>query len=452
MPITPQQILQQVATYQSSALAFLENLNCFITTANTKFENFQDITANLGDTVNFDLTYRFNTGTGLVATFQGIDQRLQPLKVDQAGNVPYTVTNQDRLFNLDKDQYMQKIGKAAIKTLAATVESNIALNATSDVPVMQVVGGQSVPTGAYHTESGPFRFYGDGATPINSYQQLAQMIANFKNFGAVSHGIKVYLPDTIVPTVIGSGLAQFVPRRNDDIAMSWEIGEFGTPPVEYYQSNLLPIHNAGNVGNAGTLAGQTLTVISTNDPTGANITQITCSGATANDVNAIKRGDMMRFADGVGVFPNMRFKVFIGGVADSTQPVQMRVTVDAAADGSGNVVLNILPGLTSSIISPITSNIMINNPIQAGMKIIVMPSHRAGLVVGGDALFLAMPKLSDEVPFPTSAEYDEVTGVSMRMYYGSLFAQNQKGIVHDCIWGSTLVPEYSMRILFPLNQ
>ena len=101
----------------------------------------------------------------------------------------------------------------------------------------------------------------------------------FKNYGAVAEGIKVYLPDTVVPAVVGNGLNQFVPHRNDEIAMSWEVGDFGTPLVSYYQSNLMPIHVSGNTG----VMQQTLTVVSTNDPTGQNVTQITVSGASATD-------------------------------------------------------------------------------------------------------------------------------------------------------------------------
>jgi len=54
------------------------------------------------------------------------------------------------------------------------------------------------------------------------------------------------------------------------------------------------------------------------------------------------------------------------------------------------------------------------------------------------------------VPFPTGNEVDPDTGVSMRMYYGSLFGQNQRGMIHDCIWGKKLVPEYSMGVIYPL--
>jgi hypothetical protein len=440
----PTNVLQQVQTYQRSNLALLENLNCFINTANTKFKDFEKITANLGSSVTFDLPPRFTTSVGLVASFQPAVQRVQTLTCDQATNTSYAFTAQERIFNVEKDteSYMEMFGRSAVAEMGANIEANIALNANSHVPVYQVVNGQSVPTGALHTESGPYRFFGDGNSAINSYQQLAQMIANFKNYGSVREGIKVYLPDTVVPAIVGTGLNQFAPNRNNDIAMSWEVGEFGTPPVMYYQSNLLPIHVAGNVGANGS----TLTVLSTNDPTGANITQITFSGAGVSDADAIKSGDLIQFQDGVSGKPNMRFLTFIGHTV-SNQPVQVRATADAASDGSGHVVINITPALQSTN----GGNQNINNNIVAGMQVKALPDHRCGLVVGGQALFLAMPRLPDQAPFPTANEYDMDTGVSMRMTYGSLFGQNQMGLIHDATWGSVLVPEYSMRIAFPVN-
>lgn len=438
----PTNILQQVQTYQRSNLALLENLNCFMNISNTRFKDFENITANLGSTVTFDLPPRFTTAQGLVASFQPAAQRVLPLTCDQATNTSYAFTAQERIFNVEKDtdSYMELFGRSAVAEMGANIELNLALNANSHVPVNSVVNGQTVPTGALHTESGPFRFFGDGITPINSFQQLAQMIANYKNFGSVNKGIKVILPDTIVPAIVGSGLNQFAPNRNNDIAMSWEVGEFGTPPVMYYQSNLLPIHTAGSLGDAGT----TLTVVSTNDPTGANITQITFSGA-GTDVDAVKSGDLLQFQDGVSGQPNLRFLTFIGH-AISNQPVQIRATADAASSG-GSVTINITPALQST--SGGGQNI--NRNIVAGQQVKILPSHRCGLVIGGDAFYLAMPRLPDQYPYPTSAEYDPDTGVSMRMTYGSLFGQNQMGMIHDATWGSVLVPEYSMRMAFPLS-
>lgn len=438
----PTNVLQQVQTYQRSNLALLENLNCFLNISNTRFKDFENITANLGSTVTFDLPPRFTTAQGLVASFQPAVQRVLPLTCDQATNTSYAFTAQERIFNVEKDteSYMEMFGRSAVAEMGANIEANLALNANSHVPVNTVVNGQTVPTGALHTESGPFRFFGDALTPINSFQQLAQMIANFKNFGSVQQGIKVVLPDTIIPAIVGTGLNQFAPNRNNEISMSWEVGEFGTPPVMYYQSNLLPIHDAGTLGDAGT----TLTVVSTNDPTGANITQITFSGA-GTDASAVKSGDLLQFQDNVSGQPNLRFLTFIGHV-QSNQPVQVRATADAASS-AGAVTISITPALQSTS----GSGQNVNSNIVAGMQVKILPSHRCGLVVGGDAFYLAMPRLPDQYPYPTAAEYDPDTGVSMRMTYGSLFGQNQMGMIHDSTWGSVLVPEYSMRIAFPVS-
>jgi hypothetical protein len=436
----PTNILQQVTTYQESSLALLENLTCFVHTANKKFENFQNMTANLGSVVNFDRPYRFVASNGLPATFQPIQQLLQALTVDQAANTSYTVTDPQRIFNYSQQDYMSKIGTPAISELANKVESSLALNCTSAVPVTVNVNNVPVPTGALHTESGPYRFFGDGTTAISSYQQLAQMIANFKNFGAVSGGIKVILPDTIIPAIIGSGLSQFAPNRNNDIANSWEVGTFGTPPVEYYISNLLPVHVAGTLGQAGT----TLTVVSTNDSTGENVTQIICSGA-GTDSNAVKSGDLGSFDDGVSGFNDMRFLTYIGHTV-SAQPVQFRITADAASS-AGNVTLNITPGLCWQNGN---ANQNINQTIQAGMEITLLPSHRAGVIIGGDAFFLAMPRLPDQTPFPSASKMDESTGVSLLTYYGTIFPQAQQGIINATTWGSTMLPDYTMRIVVPV--
>jgi hypothetical protein len=437
MAVFPNNILQQVQTYQRSSLGLLLNLCCFVSTANTKFKDFDKIQANLGSSVTFDLPPRFTTTAGLVAAFQPADQRVLQLVCDQAANTSFAVTAQQRIFNLEKgeEDYMRVFGKSAMAELANQIEANMALNSISGV-VSQL-------DGTTNTFSGPYRFFGDGATAITSYQQLAQAVMFFKNYGAVPEGMKIYLPDTVIPSIVGNGLNQFVPRRNDDIAMSWEVGDFGTPLVHYYQSNLLPIHTSGDTG----VNAQTLTVVSTNDPTGQNVTQITVSGATASDANAVFAGDVFQFKDGVSNQPNMRYLTFIGHT-QSANPVQVRATADAAANGAGNVTINITPALNWAG----GANQNLNNPIAAGMQLLTFPSHRAGLIVGGDAFFIAMPQLPEQSPYDTANEYDPETGVSMRLTYGSLFGQNQTGMIYDNTWGSVVVPEYSMRFLIPLSQ
>lgn len=445
MALYADNILQQVQTYQRSSLGLLQNLCCFVSTANTKFKEFSNTyTANLGSSITFDTPPRATTSAGLVVSWQPAVQLVETLTCDQAFNASFTVTSQQRIFNLEKgeDEYIEVFGKSFLTELANEVEANLALNAISAVPVMTVNSeGQSIPTGALHSESGPFRYFGDGFTQLSSYNQLAQMIMLFKNWGAVSHGIKVYLPDTVYPTIVGSGLNQFAPERNNETAMSWMIGSFGTPRVDYYQSNLLPIHYAGNLGEAGTV----LTLVSANDPTGQNVTALTFSGA-GTDVDAVKAGDLFQFNDGVSGFRNMRYLTYIGHKV-SANKVQMRAVSDAASSG-GSVTITLSYALNWA--GGQAQNL--NQALQPGMQVTILPSHKAGLIVGGDAFFIAMPALPDQDPFASSAEYDEETAVSVRMTYGSTLGKNQKGIIYDETHGSLVVPIYCMRIIIPLSQ
>jgi hypothetical protein len=443
MAVFATNVLQTVQTYQRSSLALLYNLCCHLSTANMKFKDFNNIEANLGSTVTFDLPPRATTAQGLVADWQPAAQRLMSLACDQANNSSFSVTAQQRIFNLEKgeEDYMRVFGKSFIAELANLIEGNIAKNWDSSVT-------SQLPGGTMNTFSGPYRFFGNGSTPISSFNQLAQMHMLFKNYGSVAEGMKVYLPDTVVPSVVGNGINQFVPRRNDEIAMSWEIGDWGTPVVKYYQSNLMPIHVSGNTG----INAQTLTVVSTNDATGANVTQITVSGATASDTNAVKSGDVFQFADGVSGQPNMRFLTFIGHQV-SANPVQFRATADAAADGSGNVTITLQTteaGVGLNWAGGSAQNL--NNAIAAGMQLLTFPSHRCGGVLGGEAFYVAMPRLPEQKPYDTANEADPDTGAALRLTYGSVFGQNQTGMIYDEVHGSVIVPEYSMRILCPLSQ
>jgi hypothetical protein len=427
----PTNILQTVQTYQESELAYLLNLSCFVSTSNTRFKDFEKLEANLGDTVTFDLPPRYVTTNSLVATFQPSQQRVQNLTVDQAVNTSYTFTNQQFIFNVR--EYMDRFGKSAVTEISSNVEANIALNAVSGV-ISQTTGQPDIT-------SGPYRFYGDGVTSINSFGQLANALAAFRNYGAVKDKLKFYLSDIAVPQIVNSGLNQFVMDRNEELAMSWMVGNW--MGVEFYQSNLLPIHVSGTVGTGG----RVLTLVSTNDPTGNNVTQLTFSDTTANDPGSILSGDLLQFQDGVANQPNMRYLTFIGHVP-SAQPVQFRAIANAATVAN-SITINVFPALVWAGGNP---NQNLNNPLAAGMQVKALPSHRAGLIVGGDALFLGMPRLPDQAPFPTANESDPDTGVSLRLTYGTLFGQNQFGWIHDIVWGSTLVPEYSMRIIFPLSQ
>jgi len=411
----PTNILQQVQTYQRSELAYLQNMYCSINLANKKFKNFEKLQANLGDTVTFDLPPRFSTTNGLKASFLPSEQRVHSLTVNDSVNTAYSFNVQQFIYNVR--DYMERFGKSAVKEIGTKIEKSINSNFAS------------------HT----YRFYGDGLTAISSYGQLAEALALFRNYGSALEHVECILPDTKVPAIINTQLAKFTTNENDKIVLSWKLGHFSN--CNFYQSNLLPLHVAGSVGQEQ----KTLTVVSTNDPTGANITQITFSGATANDPDAFKVDDLIEFQDGVSGQPNLRYATFVGH-EQSDNHVQLRVTANAASNGAGQVTITINPGLVS--VQNQNQNIFHN--IVAGMQVLAIRSHRVGVIMAGKPLFLGMPMLPEEVPFPTANENDSDSGVAMRMYYGSLFGQNQRGFVHDAIWGSTMVDEYAMRICFPV--
>ena len=371
---------------------------------------------NLGDTIGFDLPPRMTVTNSLVANFQPADQRIQVLTCGNAASASYAFTSQQFIFNVE--DYMERFGKSAITELGAQIEANIATN----------------------TVTNTFRFFGDGVNPINSFNQLAQALAFFRNFGSASGRAKGYLSDIAVPNIVGSGLNQFVIDRNNKMAMSWEVGEFSN--CDWYQSNLLPVHIAGTEGQVGTV----LTVAALTFAADGSITAITFNGTSAaGDANSVKQYDKFQFIDGVAGQPNMRYLTFVGHQPSSC-PVQFQATANAASTGGSQVTVNVYPPLQANP----TNYQNLNNQVQVGMQVRVLPSHRSGMITAGEPLFVGMPMLPDQTPFPTANANDSETGVSLRMYYGATFGQNQMGTVYDCIWGSTLVPEYSMALIFPL--
>jgi hypothetical protein len=410
--------LVQVQTYQRSGLGALYNQNPWINTANMKFKNFDDLTRfyNLGDTVNFDLPPRFVGVNTLVANFEAAQQRLQPLTIDQQYSVSYSFSAQQMLFNVE--DYMDQFGLGAVVQIGNKVGANVAQNARTI----------------------PFRCFGDGRSQITSFQQYAQALANFRNFGDPGYPTCVYVDDVTIPAVIASGLQQFVMNRNEEIGNSWELGTFSR--AEFYSTNLLPVHIAGAYGQG---AGLTLTITSIS-PDGTTISFSSSGGAEAS---ALNKYDILTL-DPSGV-AGLFFLQFTG-YEQSAQKVQVRVTANASSDSGGNVTATVYPPLVSKVDQPLNNSQNINLSLASlvGVQATIAGNRRCGLITGANPLYVGMPRLPEMIPFPTGNETDIKTGVAMRQYYGSVFGQNIQAMVHDIIWGSTAVPEYTMQIAYPL--
>lgn len=439
---TPLNTLQTVQLYIKTEIAYLVNSFWGIENANKSLEEFNDRPGNLGDSITFDTSPRFITYDGLVITQQPSVQRVQTLICSQAKNVSMGYTDEQYIFNV-KD-YMREFGNAATEEIGTAIEVDILKNIVSGVVG---INPNSSQFGLPQIHSGPYRFYGDGTTPINSYGQLAQAWANFVAYGAAKHKRRGVIPTNLVPPIVNSGLNQFAPARNDEIATSWELGRFAGMDVDWSVSNLLPVHIAGDIGNAAP-PDNVMTVVSTNDPTGANVTAITFTEPTGGtDVNAIKAGDLLQFND-ISGYPNQRFLTFIGRHVTSL-PVQFRATADAATiAGVVTVPIETISGV--GLVWFANQNQNINNAIQAGMQVTVLPSHQAGWMDAGDAFYLAMPKLPNQSPFETVYYRDPESGAGIRHYWGTQFGQDNKAYVRDNVWGSTLVSEDSMRLIFPM--
>lgn len=407
---------QNVQTYQKSGLALLQNLYGIISNTNSKFKDFDKLTANLGDTVTFDLPPRFQQINSLDILggggFLPAIQRVQSLAVTEQIAVPYSITAQQLIFNAE--QYLDVFGRSAIAEIGSQIEQNVALDIVTST----------------------YRFFGTPTTPVTTYGQLSQALALFRNYGAANHDVKCVLPDVAVPAIAASGLQEFAMNRNNDIAENWMVGNYDN--CKFLRSNLLPTHIAGSVGKNQT----ELTVVSI-DPTG---TILTVSGAAATDANAIKAYDKLQFEDSVSGFADLRYLTFIG-YTPSSNPVQITSISNAASDGTGQVVITIFPALNSTAGDP---NQNINTPIVAGMKLKALNSFKAGVIWAGNSWFLGMPVLPSTEPYPSHSEHDPETGISIRNYYGYQPFANNYGYVHDAIWGSSLVPEYAMALIFPI--
>jgi P22 coat protein - gene protein 5 len=413
----PVNILEQVITYQEANLGYLVNQMCIVRNANTKFIDFEQKVANLGDTVTYDKPPRFVSSDGLIVNWQSSVQRAATLSVNRARNVSYNFTSQQMVFNVEN--YMEIFGESASKELAARIEIDVGYNFVSNT----------------------FRFYGDGVNPISTYNQLAKALVLHRTFGAASNMTKMIIPDYAVPDIVGSGLNQYVPDRNDETAISWQFGR--QSDCDFFESNLLPLHTAGTEGQEGNV----LTVVSTTITNGA-ITAITFSGTTdANDPDSIAQYDKFQVQDTSG-YQKLRYLTFIGH-HPSVAPVQFQATAGATSTSGNEVTVQIYPPLVVGPINSANGDAQnINGPIVAGMQVAVMGSHRAGIIMAGNPLMVAIPKLPDQRPFDTGVSHDPDSGISMRLYWGTVLGQNQQGFVHDAAWGSFLTQEYASAILF----
>lgn len=411
----PANIFRDVVTWQRIDLAALKNSFVYIERANKKFKNFQDYIGQLGATITFELPPKVTTTKSLKADWQGLEQRYQALTVDEPRSTAVAFNTEDLVFN-DAMEYHKRVGEGAMSALGTDIESYCLKNLLNYT----------------------YRFYGDGTTPINTANQLARATKWFKNYGSVTFGYEGILPDIESADIVSSALNQFVLNQNERLVKKWEIGTYAG--FEFFSSNLLPEHRSGPIGDS---AQNTLTVVSTNDPTGQNITSIVVNvDPVHTDVTgAILKNSVCQF------IPNDLKSLTFTGYAKSQCPVQIRITADVDTVGT-TATLTIDPALRSVV----GNNQNISRNIVAGDTLFVAASHRAGFIYSGQPLLLGMPRLPMSVSFPSTNSIDKDSGAAIRLTYGESFGEDERGFIWDLIFGSAAVKEQIMRVCFPINN
>lgn len=440
----PSNVLQNVSLYLRSYLAIQKNFTSLINRANKRFDKFNKVPGNLGSTVTFDSPPPALSSPGLIANRFPAQQNIYTLTVDQAANSAIAVDMQQLIFNIKNapgGNYLTVFGSSMVQALSTTMEETGLRTFMSGVKPMTQVGDQTIISEFGNALSGPNTYYGDGINPISSYQQLEQAVMLGRTTGQAPTPADMWIPDFARVPIVNSGLGQFAQSRNNEAAQSWQIAEFGSPKTTVMQSNILPFHISGTTG----IQQQVLTVVSVNDPTGNNVTQITFSGANTTDANAVRAGDMFTFKPQSGFITPKFLTQF--GYFPSVRTYQFRATVTAAS--SGGLV-------TVTLSEPINwaggLNKNCSTPIIAGMEVSTLPSHKSGGIVYGNALYLAVPELPEEWPYLSVAETDPDTKLSFMLSYGSLLGQNVSQVILYQISGWFGVPKYMDRLVFPAEQ
>lgn len=415
MPSTPNNIFTAVTTTQQKGMMIMQNIAPVFKKADKMFNNFQDYTGQVGQSVQFMKQVKADTANTIVWQNQASVERLQTLTVDQEISAATQYTDTQVLFFTDPLNFDKSWIKSAIVNIASEIE--------------QFVSRDFIRF--------PYRFYRMSSS--TTFPELQRALATFRNFGSVNMTAECFLPDMAVPGILQSGLNQFAVDRNNVLANSWELGSYGN--CNFNASSQLQIHNAGSEGNSES----TLVVVSATKNAAGAITAITFSGCNAaSDPNSVKRYDRFEITTA-----NTSLLQLVG-FNRSANKIQFMAAADAASTAGSQVTVTLdtplYPGVTLSDYVSISTDIVV------GMTATVEPDFVAGAIYSGAAHQVANPQLGDMDPFTTSWQTDPQTGTSLRIAYGSQLGQGTKRFGIDGIYGSTMNSDLVMTLCFPLNQ
>jgi len=429
-----------VAAYSMAGMKFLDNYRPAIKYANKKFKDFNRIPGNRGIATTWELTPKvvFVSGTLTVAAFDSTDQRIHTHINNDKGYVAHAIDAEEEIYN-DAYDYMNRIGRSAMISIGDAVEANIVNRFTET-----------------------YRFFELDDNSLLTYRNLAAAISVFDNYGAQRDPQQyMFVPDILMPSFIDNGLNQFATDRNNKIANSWEVADITGTKV--LSAQILPEHIAGAGPNLVVPDVLTLTAVSVDGGT------LTFDGASIDTsgtpgVFYFNKGDLIEFKLDTVNGP-LKYLFFNNGSNDSlvsANNVQCVVDADADSDVGGTVIVTINNNATGDrnplIFDPAVdkltnlSRALVTGGVGVGDEIRTIGNHRAGLICNSQALFASLPRLPNEGPYMSSFnEADPGTGISVRLTYGAKPFEDFKGFVWSVYFGTSIVPENAMRLIFESN-
>lgn len=454
-----------VQRYIEGFTGALENVSALISplVANYNHNDFNQLTGQRGQTIQISLPKRSDAvpefpSVGMQTT-SPIQERKLPLTVDKKWTENWSYNPIERTFfdpeNIDEEK---------LKLMTTTL------------------GGYMIIDAAKTLEQNTYRFYNPGINytglipkveRLQSIADIVRMIQYFKLYGCIYYDMNIIF-DMLTPvSLVNNALSQFAVNRNNNYSASWNLGNVAGANI--FVDNMLQIHNAGEIGNAivsgGPLLLQVQSFITQADGGISQITFEPLSGQTlpVSTTNGAAAYDVFEFVDNVGNLPNLRYLTRGTNYVPTDAPVQCMVT-QAAPSTATSITLNFTPALYyyDPNTSPNTFNKLernLNNPIQVGMRIQIMPSHRVGVIMSGKPLLIAAPKI--QCPHNNFAEYkktgyrtkDEISmsvrnnenGASFTMQVGRTFPELDTRFYGTVLYGQALYNEQAMRIILPTN-
>lgn len=447
--------LFQVSTLQETATGILQDTTPQLSPAisNWKFEGYQNWPAQRGPTINFKKPSKARTYREYPTQSTPIDpieERIQPLTVNLVTTTSFAFEPLESTF-FDYKQIAQQ----HLRTCALAIGTDAAMDVNKII------------------ESSTYRFYSPGisytsSTPVitrlGSTGSYMDMMAEFRSYGFVPDKA-VFLCDFKTSSALcNQALTLFTVNRNDSVVKSWELPMLNNTSL--YQTNILQPHISGAIGDAVSSGNPVLLQVQTvTTQSDGGVSQITFQPVTGNfpvSTTGAKANDVFQFVDVSGA-PKVRFLTFNSFVGTDL-PVQCRVTQDAASTATA-ITLNFSPALyfnDGSVSGYDRLKDNITAKIVAGMQVQIMPSHRVGLVMSGQPIYIAAPKIPTtanlfvqqgvNINYNMSANsMDQETGVSILLQAGTRFPSTTMEWFATMQYGVTAIPEQMMRVLLPLN-